>query len=273
MSFFGSHLYFAPTVGLQTYQANSSIWVNRGSSAPATCRASWKKFVSQIRGLKVLWNIFPHRDGCPKITLDEWRWHSTFSSWNLSLPNGLVSTDMFLLSFTYSLLKILNLWPAPPRDLGKKTGKFLVVVQGLFEALIPTICSLGRLDVGFQMLHERKCFLCFLPVSEGKLQQEKEKLEKRFLRRRCLFSNGFSCCWSFPSEASNSTIRWTCWEGTMSLIIRLSLCLLNLLSTCNVIRRWLGGHLATFKWHCTSRNTRRKYYPAPASLEPLCSQM
>ena len=43
-----------------------------------------------------------------------------------------------------------------------------------------TICSLGRLDVGFQMLHERKCFLCFLPVSKGKLQQEKEKLEKRF---------------------------------------------------------------------------------------------
>ena len=120
------------------------------------------------------------------------------------------------------------------------------------------------------MLASRCCMSgnasCFLPVSKGKLQQEKEKLEKRFLRRRCLFSNCFSCCWS-------STIRWTCWEGTMSLIIRLSLCLLNLLSMCNVIRRWLGGHLATFKWHCTSRNTRRKYYPAPASLEPLCSQM
>ena len=109
-----------------------------------------------------------------------------FSTWIWALPASLGSVpDISLLcSFISS----------------RQRFKFLVVVEGLLEGpLIPlSICGLCRLDVGFQMAAWAEMFP---PLSSPTF----------------LFP-----CWSFPSEASNSAIRLTCWDITISMSYKMA---------------------------------------------------
>ena len=108
-----------------------------------------------------------------------------FSTWIWALPASLGSVPDISLLCSFS---------------SRQRFKFLVCVEGLLEGpLIPlSICGLCRLDVGFQMAAWAEMFP---PLSSPTF----------------LFP-----CWSFPSEASNSAIRLTCWDITISMSYKMA---------------------------------------------------